>query len=47
MAVTLKDIADALGMSISTVSRALSNKGRISEETERLSLSRLERWDMR
>jgi DNA-binding LacI/PurR family transcriptional regulator len=36
MAVTLKDIADALGMSISTVSRALSNKGRISEETRSL-----------
>jgi DNA-binding LacI/PurR family transcriptional regulator len=36
MAVTLKDIADALGMSISTVSRALSNKGRISEETRAL-----------
>ena len=36
MAVTMKDIADALGMSISTVSRALSNKGRIGEETRSL-----------
>ncbi len=30
---TLADIAEALGLSVSTVSRALSGKGRISEET--------------
>ncbi|MCD6267134.1 MAG: LacI family DNA-binding transcriptional regulator [Thermotogaceae bacterium] len=31
--ITLKDIADALGLSVSTVSRALSRKGRISRQT--------------
>jgi DNA-binding LacI/PurR family transcriptional regulator len=30
---TITDIAEALGLSVSTVSRALSGKGRISEET--------------
>ncbi len=33
--VTLKDIADLTGYSISTVSRAFSNKGRVSEDTKK------------
>ena len=33
MAVTLKDIADQLGVSITTVSRALNGRGRISDAT--------------
>ena len=36
--VTLKDIADELGFSKTTVSRVLSGTGRISEETRRLVL---------
>ncbi len=31
--ITLKDIANALGLSVSTVSRALNKKGRISQQT--------------
>lgn len=37
--VTLKDIADVTGVSISTVSRVMSGKGKISEETKRKVLS--------
>ncbi|MSC86399.1 LacI family transcriptional regulator [Eubacterium sp. am_0171] len=33
MSTTLKDLANFLGLSVSTVSRALNNKGRMSEET--------------
>lgn len=36
MANGLKDIAEELNMSVSTVSRALNNTGRVSEETRRL-----------
>jgi|LSQX01.2.fsa_nt_gb DNA-binding LacI/PurR family transcriptional regulator len=35
MAITLKDIADELGVSVTTVSRALNGRGRISEATRR------------
>ncbi len=33
--ITLTDIAKALGVSITTVSRAISGKGRIGEETRK------------
>ncbi|MBB6479755.1 substrate-binding domain-containing protein [Spirochaeta isovalerica] len=36
--VTLKDISEITGVSISTVSRVLNNRGKISEETKRLVL---------
>ncbi len=36
MKVTLKDIADDTGLSVSTVSRALSQKGKISPKNERI-----------
>ena len=35
MAITLKDIAEELGVSVTTVSRALSGRGRISAATRR------------
>jgi LacI family transcriptional regulator len=41
--ISLKDIARALGLSISTVSRALNNKGEINEETRRSVLELAER----
>lgn len=33
MSVTLRDIAEALGISVTTVSRALTGQGRVSSET--------------
>ena len=33
MSATLKDLANYLGLSVSTVSRALNNKGRMNEKT--------------
>ena len=43
--VTLKDIADELGLSKTTVSRVLSGTGRISEETRRRVLECVESYD--
>ena len=34
--ITLSDVADALGLSVTTVSRALSGKGRVAESTQEL-----------
>ena len=33
--ITISDIADALGLSKTTVSRAISGKGRIGEDTKK------------
>ena len=40
MSVTLKDIAEALGLSVTTVSRALTGQGRISSATRDRVLSK-------
>lgn len=41
--ITLKEIADELGLSITTVSRAISGKGRVSEETRDRVLAAVEK----
>ncbi|HHW72297.1 MAG TPA: LacI family transcriptional regulator [Firmicutes bacterium] len=40
MSVTLKDIAEALGISVTTVSRALTGQGRVSSETREKVISK-------
>ena len=44
---TIGDVADALGVSKTTVSRAISGKGRISEETTRRVIDYIERHNYR
>lgn len=41
---TIKDFAKKLGVSTATVSRAFSQKGRISENTRRMIMERAEEW---
>ena len=40
MKVTMKDIAEALDVSITTVSRALNNQGRIGESTRKMVIAK-------
>ena len=42
--ITLKDIAEITGVSISTVSRIMSNKGKISQETKKKVLAAVEEF---
>ena len=42
---TINDVAEQLGVSISTVSRAISGKGRIGNETRRKVLKFIEEHD--
>ena len=41
----LKDIAEELGLSVSTVSRAINNTGRMSEKTRKKILEAVERYN--
>ena len=43
--ITISDIAEALGVSKTTVSRAISGKGRIGEETRKKVLDYIEKCD--
>ena len=43
--ITISDVAEALGVSKTTVSRAISGKGRIGEETRQKVLSYIEEHD--
>ena len=47
MPVSLKDVAEALGLSVATVSRALNNQGRISSKTRARVLKAVEQMDYR
>ena len=46
MSVTLKDIAEALGISVTTVSRALNGQGRISSATRERCSKKPWKWAM-
>ena len=43
--ITISDVADALGVSKATVSRAISGKGRIGDETRQRVLAYIEEHD--
>ena len=45
--VTLQDIADELGLSRATVSKAFNNSKQVSEEHEIRSFKRLWKWDIK